>query len=306
MSCPTNGSVATLKASAANGSESDALRTTGSSVFALSMFSQNLEEGINAAHELEELNSNRKETTKNITKKIYKILDARITSENKLPEIVVVGATDWNPGILGILASKILEKYNVNVFVFGQDESNPKQFKGSCRSKGDIHLVKLMSKVADSFLHFGGHELAGGFSIEFEKLHILEKILNENIEHGRIPNLVEEKKENHKNNFIKINLHEVTSQLLDALGLIGPFGVGNPKPVFKISNIQQTVAERFGKSREHLKLRLTCDKIKIEAIKFFVEKEEEEKILELHKNDLLFFEIEPGWNSPTPRLKIVY
>jgi hypothetical protein len=55
-----------------------------------------------------------------------------------------------------------------------------------------------------------------------------------------------------------------------------------------------------------LKLRLTCDKIKIEAIKFFVEKEEEEKILELHKNDLLFFEIEPGWNSPTPRLKIVY
>lgn len=283
---------------------------------ALSMFSQNLEEGIGAAHELEELNTSRKETTKNIVKKIYKILDERIenSKEKKLPEIVVIGSSDWNAGILGILASKVLEKYNVNVFVFGQDESDEKKFKGSCRSRGDIHLVKLMTATKEMFLHFGGHELAGGFSLSFENLHLLETELNKNIKHARIENLTKQKKEDSKNNFIKISLHEISNDLLNALNLIGPFGVGNPKPIFKIENVLETRSDRFGKSKEHLKLKLTgvnfsknsySKKIEIEAIKFFVEKEEEEKILELHKNRELFFEIEPGWMSGNPRLRII-
>lgn len=276
---------------------------------ALSLFSQNLEEGINAAHELEDLNNERKETTKNIVKKIYKTLDERIenSSEKKLPEIVVIGSQDWNVGVLGILASKILDKYNVNVFTFGgSEEKNGKIiFKGSCRSRGDIHLVKLMTEVKDMFEHFGGHELAGGFSISFDKVHELEKILNEKIETARIENVTQQKKDTHKQNSIKIELSKITNEILSALNLIGPFGVGNPKPVFSVTQISETKIERFGKAKEHLKLRLKNDSIEIEAIKFFVEKNVEEIILEQHKNGKLFFEIEPGWMSKTPRLKIV-
>lgn len=279
---------------------------------ALSMFSQNLKEGIDAAHELEDLNTSRKETTKNIVKSIYKTLEERIENspDKKLPEIVVIGSKSWNAGVLGILASKVLEKYNVNVFCFGEDESDENNFKGSCRSRGDIHLVKLMTLAKDNFGHFGGHELAGGFSISFENLHTLENVLNEIIEHARIENEVAKKKQDSIKNVIEISLSQITPDLLAGLNLIGPFGVGNPKPIFAITNILENKIERFGKSKEHIKLKLIGKnnfdrKIETEAIKFFVEKSEEECLYESFKNGKLFYEVEPGFMSSAPRLKII-
>lgn len=230
--------------------------------------------------------------------------------EKSLPEIVVIGDRDWNAGVLGILASKILDRYNVNVFTFGKDESNENIFKGSCRSRGDVHLVKLMTENAAEFVHFGGHELAGGFSIDLKNIHDLEKKLNKKIEVARIENLVQQKKDNSKENVIKINLEKINYDLLNGLNLIGPFGVGNPRPVFQVQNILQNKFERFGKSKEHLKIKMIGknlqDKIfELEAIKFFVEKSEEEKILEDFKNGNLFYEIEAGWMTKNPRLKII-
>jgi single-stranded-DNA-specific exonuclease len=223
---------------------------------------------------------------------------------------VVIGSHDWNAGILGILASKVLDKYNVNVFCFGQDESDDKKFKGSCRSRGDIHLVKLMTKVKEKFLHFGGHELAGGFSISFDQMHDLENELNKNIDDARIENLVEQSKQDNKNNVIEINLENITPDFFEGLKLIGPFGVGNPKPIFKIKNILENKIERFGKSKEHLKIKLigknnSDRRIETEAIKFFVEQSEQENIISLYHSQELFFEIEAGWNSRNPRLKII-
>jgi single-stranded-DNA-specific exonuclease len=259
---------------------------------ALSMFSQNLKEGIDAAHELEELNTGRKDLTKNIMKSIYKILDKR-NSENKLPEVVVIGDSSWNAGVLGILASKILDRYNVNVFVYGGDEDSKNIFKGSCRSRGDVHLVKLMTEIKNKFIHFGGHELAGGFSINFENIHDLENELNKNIEKAKIKNEVQDRKDENKINVLTINLENITNDFLSGLNLIGPFGVGNSKPIFKIKNIVSSEVVRFGKTKEHLKINfvgknLKDQRIKIEAIKFFVEKKDEEVFLENLRNDNLF------------------
>jgi single-stranded-DNA-specific exonuclease len=141
-------------------------------------------------------------------------------------------------------------------------------------------------------------------------LHTLEIELNENIHHAKIENLVEQKKQEQQENVIKINLEKINSDFFEGLKLIGPFGVGNPKPIFKIENILYTKVERFGKSREHLKLKLSGKNLKdqiieIEAIKFFVEKELEENILEKYNSGNLFFEIEAGWMSRNPRLKII-
>lgn len=291
---------------------------------ALSMFSQNLTEGINAAHELEELNSNRKETTKNIMKKIYKTLDERIenSKDKTLPSVLVIGSGEWNAGVLGILASKILDKYNRTVFVWGGaeeksveeidsgDQTKNQQiiYKGSCRSVGDIHLVKLMTAVKDQFDHFGGHELAGGFSVSFDKVHELENHLNQNIHHAKINSEIKDEEES--KNILKINIENIDSEILDGLNLIGPFGVGNPKPIFQIQNIVETKIERFGKSKEHIKIILIGPKLKtstpsIEAIKFFTDKSDEEKLVELLSDGKLLFEIEAGWMSKKPRLKII-
>lgn len=278
---------------------------------ALSLFSQNLEEGINAAHELEELNNTRKDLTKNITKKVFKILDERIQNSNdkKLPEIVVVGDSDWNVGVAGIIAQKVVEKYAVSCFVFAGHESgasenevsevtNKQTFKGSARSLGNLHLVKLMSHCKNEFEHFGGHVMAGGFEVSFSKIHTLESILNENIEHAKI-----EQTKKERSNIFDLDLKNISSDFLQALNLIGPFGVGNEKPVFRIRNYSDTKLVRFGKNGEHVKI--VFSEPKREAVKFFTPHEDELGLLEKLKNGELFFEIEPGWNTNIPRLKIV-
>lgn len=274
---------------------------------ALSLFSQHLEEGINAAHELEDLNTQRKSMTTNITKKVFKILDERL-KKNGLPKIVVVGDSEWNVGVAGIIAQKVVEKYGVSCFVFaghdagGEDADTEKSFKGSCRSFGDVHLVKLMTHCKNEFIHFGGHILAGGFEVAFQKIHTLENILNENFEHAKV-----ETKEEVKKNIFDLELKNISFDFLQALSLISPFGVGNDKPVFKIKNYNNANLVRFGKNNEHVKIIFNglTGAEKREAVKFFTPHEEENSLLEKLKNDELFFEIEPGWNSKTPRLKIV-
>jgi single-stranded-DNA-specific exonuclease len=111
-----------------------------------------------------------------------------------------------------------------------------KFLKGSCRSAGDIHLVKLMTEHAELFDHFGGHEEAGGFAIHFDKIHELEKKLNDKkiLDKCLLPKHEEE--ENKK--VFEIDLEDVTSEFIAGLNLLGPFGVGNEKPIFKIKNIQ--------------------------------------------------------------------
>ena len=271
---------------------------------ALYMFSQDLKEGINPAHELEELNTTRKDVTNTIIKKIYKILDKRILEQKSLPDVLVIGDEDWNIGVLGILAQKILDKYNVNCFTWG------KNFKGSCRGRGDVHVVKLMTQCSNNFLHFGGHEEAGGFATSFDLVHELENNLNKNFIHAKLPI---NKKENAKNNLqiFDLPLNNLTNDFYQALSLIGPFGMGNPKPVFKIINFDNYEIFKFGKNKEHLKITFVGtagknnSKIFREAIKFFVDEKQEFKILEKQKLGNLFFEVEPGWNTNTPRLKIL-
>ncbi len=275
---------------------------------ALSMFSSDLKESIEAAHQLEELNSQRKDLTKLIVKKIFKDLEKRILEERVLPEILVIGDKTWNVGVLGILASKILDKYNVNVFVWGSGAGDI--LKGSCRSRGDIHLVKLMTETKNIFEHFGGHELAGGFSISSENIFELETLLNKNIHSSKIKNMVEHRKEMSFRNSIEIELSKIDKFFLNALKLIGPFGLGNPRPIFKLINVDSFTFSMFGKSKEHLKIKLFSDSKKssknfTEAIKFFVDEDSVDEIISKLKNKELFFEIEAGWMTDEPRLKIL-
>lgn len=269
---------------------------------ALRMLSTNLEESLAGAEELENLNKNRKESVASIMKKVHAKMEERIL-QSKLPEIVVIGDRDWGAGVLGLIASQIVDKYNVNAFVYGGDDET--HFKGSCRSNGTAHVVKLMTDATSLFTHFGGHEMSGGFAINFENIFILEKTLNEIFAKDKKAHI--EKKEEVKENILKIFLEEIDSKMLDTLSLLGPFGMGNAMPTFQIENITDIKTERFGKNKEHLKLVLSGGverKVFREAIKFFCDQELENKISNT-KWEEFKFQIEAGFRSNIPRLKLV-
>lgn len=88
--------------------------------------------------------------------------------------MIVIGNPEWKPGVLGIVASKIVDEYKKPAFVWGRGEGDV--IKGSCRSFGEINLVKIMSALPEySLLEFGGHVQAGGFAVHDEQIHFLEE-----------------------------------------------------------------------------------------------------------------------------------
>lgn len=267
-------------------------------VHALNMFSQEVKLGLDSAHHLELLNQTRKENVASIMRKVHRLLDERLI-EKKLPKVVVIGDSEWAPGILGLVSSAITEKYGVTSFVWGKGE-DAEIFKGSCRSAGDLHLVKLMTEHTQLFHHFGGHEEAGGFAIHFKHVHTLEQELNE----SKIleKSVLQKVSEDTAQKVFEIDLEDVTSEFMAGLSLLGPFGVGNVKPVFKIKNIDRFEMQCFGKKGEHLKIILMSRTTKREAIKFFVDAQEEQKVADFVRD--LTFTLEPGYRAGPPRLKI--
>ena len=79
-------------------------------------------------------------------------------------------------GILGLVAGKISDQHKRPVFVWGKDENDC--IKGSCRSDGSVSVVELMAETKEYFLEYGGHELAGGFTVHNDKIHFLEDALS--------------------------------------------------------------------------------------------------------------------------------
>ncbi len=123
---------------------------------------------------LTNINDERKRIVAQIMKEVKHSL-----SERTIGEIIVIGNPKWRIGVLGLVAGKICDEYDRPAFVWGREggsgpdvEDGP--LKGSCRSNGKVNVVRLMESAKDSFIDFGGHELAGGFSVSNANVHFLE------------------------------------------------------------------------------------------------------------------------------------
>jgi single-stranded-DNA-specific exonuclease len=186
--------------------------------------------------------------------------DLSKTSGYQKSPLVVIGHESWSLGVLGLTASRLVEKYRCPVFIWGKNGNGV--IKGSCRSDGSINVVELMRGVGeDFFLNIGGHHHAGGFSLHQDRLPELEsrlltafatldkKILEEELEIDR-----------------EIELEQVTSNFYQELYKLSPFGIGNPKPLFLFSKIKIIEMRAFGNGEAHLELVLPN---KLKAISFF-------------------------------------
>ena len=208
------------------------------------------------ASRLGKINDERKSLVAHIMKDVHSTLEKR---DDK--PVIVIGNPGWRVGVLGLIASRIVDTYARPAFVWGREGSEV--IKGSTRSDGTIHVVELMHRTKDVFLEYGGHEGAGGFSISPESIHILEeRLCAEHIPNG---------KESGKQVCVdaEIKLSDVSYSFYESIQRLAPFGAENPKPVFSFSHVTVTDVHQFGKEKNHVEVTFSSGNKTIKGIKFF-------------------------------------
>jgi len=222
---------------------------------------------------LSKINDERKTIVTSIMREVNKKIGENSIYKQK--EVIVIGNPKWRVGVLGLVAGKISDEYQKPVFVWGKDEND--LIKGSCRSDGSISVVELMTETRESFIEFGGHELAGGFTVHADKIHFLEEALTNSFKKiipstfGLSPLSRGRNGEKKENDFTG-DLSIVNMKNWREIEKMSPFGLGNPKPVFLFENVKIEKIKKFGKngSGEHLEITFRdANKNKAKAVSFF-------------------------------------
>lgn len=261
-----------------------------------------------AAH-LEEINNERKGIVANLVKEAKKHVEARLSAdeaEGKM-KVIVVGNPEWRPALAGLVANSLVEAYERPVFVWGRDGDGI--LKGSCRSYNGYDLFLLMNKVKDCFIEFGGHAGAGGFSATLENISVLEDKLSTALMTSPQPlPLVRGGAEGRGEDFIQIEIHEVGEELWKIISTLAPFGMGNPKPMFRLANAEIKSAKNFGKTGDHLEIIFSSPNSRdVKAISFFNTIESTKISLNPASKISLTVHLEKSYfrNRPEVRLRIV-
>lgn len=215
-----------------------------------------------AAEYLTKINDERKSLVAGIMKDVKRTL-----AERELGSVIVIGNPGWRVGILGLVAGKIMDEFDRPVFVWGREGTNGDTVvKGSCRSNGAVNVVELMTAGKEHFLEFGGHELAGGFSLREDSVHLLEEKLC-----SLYDSLGKE------NNVTKVqidgvlSLDEVADNTCRMIERLAPFGLGNPKPLFMFPNVTIQKTKQFGKEKNHFEMTVSDGRAERTAMSFFAD-----------------------------------
>ena len=217
------------------------------------------------ADHLDKINNERKGVVASLVKDVKKSLHQRYG--DNLPSVLVIGNPEWRPSLLGLVANTCAEEFNRPAFFWGRDGGNI--IKGSCRSPKGFSLVEIMKNCpTKTFLQFGGHHQSGGFSVANEEIHFLENRLIESSEN--LHNKNRQTEEDEKDYIdLEISLDEIDENFVEKIIKLGPFGVGNPRPVFLTKNLFPLTIKKFGKKSEHIELKFKLKNRELSAISFF-------------------------------------
>lgn len=175
-------------------------------------------------------------------------------------DAIVLAGDRWHQGVVGIVASRLAEKYACPCFMICLEGG---MGKGSCRSWGDVNLFELLSSCAPLLENFGGHALAAGFTVREENIPALAQALRRRVAEVRrgreLPSVLEVD--------MAVSPQHLTVEAVEALDLLEPCGTGNPRPVFLLQGAQVHTMSQVGRGR-HLKLRLESRGVPLDAIYF--------------------------------------
>ncbi|MDK2798466.1 MAG: single-stranded-DNA-specific exonuclease [Clostridiales bacterium] len=221
------------------------------------------------AQELNEENKNRQETEAYILQEALEFIE-RDFDLNK-QKVIVLSNKNWHHGVIGIVASRITEKfYRPSILIALEGEEG----KGSGRSISGFNLFKALTECKDYLVSFGGHELAAGLSINKDKIPLFLRYINEyaDIElsdDDLIPRIYID---------CEIHVEHLTFDSIKQLEVLEPFGMGNASPVFAFCNTTISDIRTVGDSK-HLKLSVEKNGILIDAIGFNMGSYEEQFVV---------------------------
>ena len=177
--------------------------------------------------------------------------------------VILLADEHWHQGVVGIVASRLTEKYSCPVFMVCLDQG---MGKGSCRSWGGVNLFHLLTQCQDLLEGFGGHAMAAGFTVREENIPALECRLRQLV--------LEEQAGEELPSLLDIDAavlpQELTVEAVEALDALEPCGAGNPRPVLVLTGAHVISAAQVGRGR-HLKLRLEGRGVPLDAIFFSVD-----------------------------------
>jgi len=174
--------------------------------------------------------------------------------------ISIVYQPHWHEGVIGIVASKLVDTFKTPAIIFTDSEHHG-VIKASCRSAGSLDIFNLLKQNKHLFIKFGGHKAAAGLSMPKENLQ--EFIGNMNKLLSPIPAIERTRMEFYD---LEIDPAEINPQLMRDLDLLEPFGMGNEKPIFKIKGVQ---LDSYNIMKDaHVRWNLSKEKTKLKGISF--------------------------------------
>jgi single-stranded-DNA-specific exonuclease len=209
------------------------------------------------AEKLDRTKRERQEIEDEIVQEAIQRVEAEGLSRSR--RSLVLAGEAWHPGVVGIVASRLVEKYHLPAIVLARDRDG---YKGSARSIRKLHLLEALRECEELLSKFGGHRYAAGLSLPAENCEAFAERFDRAVQKCLAP-------EDFSPSLrldAPLELHAVDGSLLDQIGHLAPFGLGNPEPVFFFSAVK--VAERRVVGEKHLRLKIGENAVKIGVIGF--------------------------------------
>ncbi|MDZ8134167.1 MAG: DHHA1 domain-containing protein [Nostoc sp. DedQUE04] len=214
------------------------------------------------AMQCEQVNASRQEMCQQIEQEAIAYVETEFVASLHKDRVLIVVQPNWHHGVIGIVASRLVERYGVPVFIGTYEDEG--HIRGSARSIPEFHVFEALEYCHDLLGKFGGHKAAGGFSLPAENLQALRSRLiefaNQCLEPQHLKPLLKIDAE--------VNLNHINQQLYQQLNALHPCGMDNPDPVFWTPNIQVVEQKIVGKGHIKLTVAQTIDnqEYKIKAI----------------------------------------
>ncbi|MEX0907060.1 MAG: single-stranded-DNA-specific exonuclease RecJ, partial [Gemmatimonadota bacterium] len=254
------------------------------------LLTDDADEAVRLAQEMEEENRTRQGVDRLILQQALAMLEDSFDPDTDYA--IVLSSPEWHPGVIGIVASRVVEQVHRPVILIAEDPTTGRG-RGSGRSIPAFHLFDGIHACAPLLNRYGGHRQAAGLDIDLERVPDLRRTFNEHARNVLTPDdLIAEVRVD-----LEIELAEANSALCRLLRHCGPFGLGNPQPVFVARGVHIDAAPREVGGGQHLKLTLAQGTTRLPAIGFRMAERARSMDLLNGRIDVAFQLQEDTWNG---------